>query len=110
MFTEQQRFKILSHLDKTINDMSEIWTALDRVENTSQALIDAVLSLVDEMNAVLDKRQLSGTDEAGLTRVDVLEFDPCQKTTQINRQRYALKRKLAKLIGVSVDTEVEGVF
>jgi hypothetical protein len=110
MFTEQQRFQILSHLDKTIDDIAVIWAALDRVENTSQSLIDNVLSAVNQMDAVLDKRQLSGTDEAGLTRVDVIEFDPCKQITQINRQRYALKRKLAKLIGVVVDSEVEGVF
>jgi hypothetical protein len=114
LFTTTQRIKILRYLDipYTVENKTTVWTACDNIETEGEELVTETLSVVTQLETLEAKEQQAFVDQGGMTKADVIEWDPEYVCRHIRGQKCRYRYRLASLLNLLelVPSAVENVF
>jgi hypothetical protein len=97
-------------LELTRDEKDTLWDACDATELVSEVLVTQVLDMVVKLESAIASQDQLGTDDAGLKRVDVIEFDPMYKCRQISEHHGRLQNQIRLLLGLDSISWVENIF
>ena len=99
-FTKDHTWRIIRALKLSQSLEPEIQECLDNTQQRSELLVEQSLAVLSQIEQAFQSKQIASTEEAGITRLDVVEYSEC-RTTVIRQQIEDLRKDLANLIGYS---------
>ena len=100
MFPIDTYLKVIKYLNKTIADEAEVKSALATAEATPEVEVEItnILTQMDELDAALLAERSS--PNSAMTRADVVEWEPGQRSKGMTTALNILRQQLANLLGV----------
>lgn len=100
-FPSNTYLKVLGYLNKTIADADEVKAALATAETTPE--VEAEVTEVLEKLATLEGNLYTeqSSPNSAMTRADVIEWQPGQRTRGMTTSLNSYKQKLANLLGLT---------
>jgi hypothetical protein len=112
--TTSQRIKILRYLELpyTTENKTLVWGACDVVESESDDLVAECIGILTLFDATIEKEQQAFVDQGGMTKADVIEWDPAYVCKHIRGQKSRYRRQLASLLNLLeyIPSAVENIF
>lgn len=99
-FTKNHTWQIIRALKLSQSLEPEIQECLDNTQQRSELLVEQSLAVLSQIEQALQSKQTASTEEAGVTKIDVLEYSQ-SRTVIIRQQIEDLRKDLANLIGYS---------
>ncbi len=113
-FTTSQRIKILRFLELPFTPENKllVWNACDVVELDSEDLVAECVGLLTLFDATVAKEQQAFVDQGGMTKADVIEWDPVYVCRHIRGQKCRYRHQLASLLNLLdyIPSAVENIF
>ncbi len=99
-FIKNHTWQIIRALKLPQASESEIQECLDKTQQQSEFLVEQSLEVLRQIEQALQSKQTVSTEEAGIVKVDILEYSK-DRTIVIRQQIEDLRKDLANLIGYS---------
>jgi hypothetical protein len=97
-FNNDDLWSVIIHLDLSQEDEKAVQGCFDTTEKRSERLVLKCQEIINQINELEVEKTRISTEEAGILKVDVVEFS-AHRTCEMQSRIDELKQKLAQLLG-----------
>ena len=97
-FNNDDLWSVIIHLDLSQEDEQSVQRCFDVTEQRSERLVLKCQEIINQINELEAEKTRISTEEAGILKVDVVEFSS-HRSCEVQDRIDELKDKLAKLLG-----------